>query len=54
MLKSVGGVQVSVANGKVKSVNPMILPAADVLDPAKSALAKLMSHLQEQWATPCR
>ena len=40
MLKSVGGVQVSVANGKVKSVVPMILPAADVLDPAKSAIAK--------------
>ncbi|RFU93610.1 bifunctional metallophosphatase/5'-nucleotidase, partial [Sphaerochaeta halotolerans] len=40
MLRSVGGVQVSVANGKVKSVYPMILPAADVLDPAKSAIAK--------------
>ncbi|MGE4454822.1 MAG: 5'-nucleotidase C-terminal domain-containing protein, partial [Sphaerochaeta sp.] len=40
MLRSVGGVQVSIANGKVKSVYPMLLPAADVLDPAKSAVAK--------------
>ncbi len=40
MLKSIGGVDLSVVNGKVKAVVPMLLPAADVLDPAKSALAK--------------
>jgi len=39
-LKSVGAVQLSVANGEVKAVYPMLLPAADVLEPSKSAIAK--------------
>ncbi|NCC91615.1 MAG: bifunctional metallophosphatase/5'-nucleotidase, partial [Spirochaetia bacterium] len=41
MLRSIGGVQVSVSDGKVTDVFPMILPAADVLDPASSALAAM-------------
>jgi 5'-nucleotidase/UDP-sugar diphosphatase len=38
-LKSVGAVQLSVVNGKLVGEYPMILPAADVLEPSKSAIA---------------
>ncbi|MDD3929909.1 MAG: 5'-nucleotidase C-terminal domain-containing protein, partial [Sphaerochaeta sp.] len=39
-LKSVGGVQIRVENGKVTSTYPMILPARDILDARRSAIAK--------------
>lgn len=39
-LRSIGAVQLHVENGKVTSTYPVILPAADVLDPMKSAIAK--------------
>ena len=45
MLKSIGGVMVSVSNGEVKSVYPMLLPASDVLEPTKSAIAKAYEPL---------
>ncbi len=39
-LRSIGAVQLHVVNGKVESTYPVILPASDVLDPLKSAIAK--------------